>query len=87
MKALYTQRMTTSECADVGNLLETHGALGARELVVVVAVSGVSLARGDAGGTTGSDGLAEHLGRMNDFHIFTISLRFRTKGPPGVKTP
>jgi len=28
-----------------------------------MAVRGTSLARGDAGGTTGSDGLAEHLGR------------------------
>jgi hypothetical protein len=30
---------------------------------MIVAVLGTSLARGDAGSTTGSDGLAEHLGR------------------------
>jgi hypothetical protein len=30
---------------------------------MIVAVLGTSLAMGDARGTTGSDGLAEHLGR------------------------
>jgi hypothetical protein len=76
MKTLYTQGVTTWKCADVGNLLETHGTLGARELVMCMTVSGVSLARGGAGGTTGSDGLAEHLERMNGFHILDFHLGF-----------
>ena len=73
MKTLYTQVMTTRKCANVGNLLETHGTLDTSP-TMIAAVSGISLARGDARGTTGSDGLAEHLERMNDFlhfHVFT----------------
>ena len=73
MKTLYTQVMTTGKCANVGNLLETHGTLDTSPMMMA-AVSGISLARGDARGTTGSDGLAEHLERMNDFlhfHVFT----------------
>jgi hypothetical protein len=39
---------------------------------MIVAVLGTSLARGDAGGTTGRDGLAEHLGRWGMiFNFFT----------------
>ena len=73
LKTLYTQMMTTSECVDVGNLLETHGAFS-EILVVIVAVRGISLARGDAGGTTGSDSLTEHLGRMNGFRVLDFHL-------------
>jgi hypothetical protein len=66
LQAFYTQMMTTSECADVRDLLETHGTLG-EILVMGMTVHGISLARGDAWSTTGSDSLAEHLERMNGF--------------------
>ena len=75
MKTLYTQVMTTCKCTDVGNLLETHGTLDTSP-DVIAAVSGISLARGDAGGTAGSDSLAEHLERMNDFHVFVFHLGY-----------
>jgi len=43
---------------------------------MIVAVLGTSLARGDARGTTGSDGLAEHLGRWkDDFKFFYLGYK------------
>jgi hypothetical protein len=72
MKTLYTQVVTTRKLTDMGNLLDTHRTLDTHAIMMMT-VHGISLARGDARRTTRSDGLAEHLERM-DFHSL---LRFQ----------